>query len=116
MTRMVDGFYADVQALGGRRWDTSSPWRGWRAPNIELLATERLRLDPDHRRRAPRSSSDPQRSGLIANIGTLGLQTNVAITAPHNKGSAAVLEKIGMRSAGMITVPGNDTESCYYTT
>jgi 3-hydroxyisobutyrate dehydrogenase len=24
MTRMVDGFYADVQALGGRRWDTSS--------------------------------------------------------------------------------------------
>jgi 3-hydroxyisobutyrate dehydrogenase len=24
MTRMVDGFYADVQSLGGRRWDTSS--------------------------------------------------------------------------------------------
>ena len=24
MTRMVDGFYAEVQALGGRRWDTSS--------------------------------------------------------------------------------------------
>ena len=47
---------------------------------------------------------------------TLSLQTIVAITAPHNKGSAAVLEKIGMRSAGMITVPGNDTESCYYTT
>ena len=24
MTRMVDGFYAEVQALGGNRWDTSS--------------------------------------------------------------------------------------------
>jgi 3-hydroxyisobutyrate dehydrogenase len=24
MTRMVDGFYEEVQALGGRRWDTSS--------------------------------------------------------------------------------------------
>ena len=24
MTAMVDGFYADVQAMGGRRWDTSS--------------------------------------------------------------------------------------------
>ena len=24
MTRLVDGFYAEVQALGGRRWDTSS--------------------------------------------------------------------------------------------
>ncbi len=24
MTRMVDGFYAELQAMGGRRWDTSS--------------------------------------------------------------------------------------------
>jgi 3-hydroxyisobutyrate dehydrogenase-like beta-hydroxyacid dehydrogenase len=24
MTAMVDGFYADIQKLGGRRWDTSS--------------------------------------------------------------------------------------------
>jgi 3-hydroxyisobutyrate dehydrogenase len=24
MTKMVDGYYAEVQALGGRRWDTSS--------------------------------------------------------------------------------------------
>jgi 3-hydroxyisobutyrate dehydrogenase len=24
MTRMVDGFYAEVQAMGGKRWDTSS--------------------------------------------------------------------------------------------
>jgi 3-hydroxyisobutyrate dehydrogenase-like beta-hydroxyacid dehydrogenase len=24
MTALVDGFYAEVQAMGGRRWDTSS--------------------------------------------------------------------------------------------
>ena len=24
LTRMVDGFYADLQAMGGGRWDTSS--------------------------------------------------------------------------------------------
>jgi 3-hydroxyisobutyrate dehydrogenase len=24
MTRLVDGYYAEVQALGGNRWDTSS--------------------------------------------------------------------------------------------
>ena len=24
MTRLVDGFYAEVQQLGGRRWDTCS--------------------------------------------------------------------------------------------
>jgi hypothetical protein len=24
MTRMVDAFYAEVQGLGGSRWDTSS--------------------------------------------------------------------------------------------
>jgi 3-hydroxyisobutyrate dehydrogenase-like beta-hydroxyacid dehydrogenase len=24
MTRLVDGFYAEVQELGGARWDTSS--------------------------------------------------------------------------------------------
>ncbi|HEY2750434.1 GNAT family N-acetyltransferase [Phenylobacterium sp.] len=47
---------------------------------------------------------------------TLGLQTIVAITAPHNKGSAAVLEKIGMRFTGMVTMPGYDTESSYFTT
>ncbi|HEY2359244.1 MAG TPA: GNAT family N-acetyltransferase [Phenylobacterium sp.] len=47
---------------------------------------------------------------------TLGLPVIVAITAPHNTGSAAVLEKIGMRFAGMIKVPGNDTESSYFTT
>jgi 3-hydroxyisobutyrate dehydrogenase-like beta-hydroxyacid dehydrogenase len=24
LTRLIDGYYADVQALGGKRWDTSS--------------------------------------------------------------------------------------------
>jgi 3-hydroxyisobutyrate dehydrogenase-like beta-hydroxyacid dehydrogenase len=24
LVRLVDGFYAEVQAMGGRRWDTSS--------------------------------------------------------------------------------------------
>jgi 3-hydroxyisobutyrate dehydrogenase-like beta-hydroxyacid dehydrogenase len=24
LTRMVDGYYAEVQAMGGGRWDTSS--------------------------------------------------------------------------------------------
>jgi 3-hydroxyisobutyrate dehydrogenase len=24
MTKLVDGYYAEVQALGGNRWDTSS--------------------------------------------------------------------------------------------
>jgi 3-hydroxyisobutyrate dehydrogenase-like beta-hydroxyacid dehydrogenase len=24
LTRLVDSFYADVESLGGRRWDTSS--------------------------------------------------------------------------------------------
>ena len=24
MTKLVDGFYKEVEALGGRRWDTSS--------------------------------------------------------------------------------------------
>jgi len=24
LTELVDGYYADVQAMGGKRWDTSS--------------------------------------------------------------------------------------------
>jgi 3-hydroxyisobutyrate dehydrogenase-like beta-hydroxyacid dehydrogenase len=24
LTRLVDGYYTDVQAMGGKRWDTSS--------------------------------------------------------------------------------------------
>jgi RimJ/RimL family protein N-acetyltransferase len=46
----------------------------------------------------------------------IGLPRVVAITKPTNKGSMAVLEKIGMKPAGMITVPGYDDESAYFTT
>ena len=46
----------------------------------------------------------------------IGLAKVVAITKPTNKGSMAVLEKIGMKAAGMIRVPGYDEESAYYTT
>ena len=46
----------------------------------------------------------------------IGLDRVVAITKPTNKGSMAVLEKIGMRAAGMIKVPGYDEESAYFTT
>jgi len=28
VTELVDGYYADVQEMGGSRWDTSSFWRG----------------------------------------------------------------------------------------
>ncbi len=46
----------------------------------------------------------------------VGLATIVAITMPTNKGSIAVLEKIGMTFAGMIQLPGHDSESSYFTT
>ncbi|MGH6909979.1 MAG: GNAT family N-acetyltransferase [Phenylobacterium sp.] len=46
----------------------------------------------------------------------IGLPKVVAITKPTNKGSMAVLEKIGMKAAGMIKVPGYDEESAYFTT
>jgi len=46
----------------------------------------------------------------------IGLPRVVAITKPSNTGSKAVLEKIGMKAAGMIKVPGYDEESAYYTT
>ncbi|MGZ3403724.1 MAG: GNAT family N-acetyltransferase [Phenylobacterium sp.] len=46
----------------------------------------------------------------------LGLKTIVAITKPENLGSIAVLQKAGMKDAGMIRVPGHDDDSCYFTT
>jgi ribosomal-protein-alanine N-acetyltransferase len=46
----------------------------------------------------------------------LGLTTIVAITAPHNLGSIAVLNKIGLHAAGIIRLPGIDEDSCYFTT
>ena len=46
----------------------------------------------------------------------IGLVKVVAITKPSNKSSIAVLEKIGMKAAGLIQVPGYDDESAYFTT
>ena len=46
----------------------------------------------------------------------IGLGKVVAITSPSNAGSIAVLEKIGMKAAGMIQIPGYDTDSAYFTT
>jgi RimJ/RimL family protein N-acetyltransferase len=46
----------------------------------------------------------------------IGLPKVVAITAPHNAGSIAVLEKIGLKAAGLIQIPGHDGESSYFTT
>ena len=33
VTQLVDGFYADVQAMGGGRWDTSSLFARMRERN-----------------------------------------------------------------------------------
>lgn len=46
----------------------------------------------------------------------IGLAKVVAITTPTNLGSIAVLEKIGMKAAGMIQLPGHEGESAYFTT
>jgi [ribosomal protein S5]-alanine N-acetyltransferase len=46
----------------------------------------------------------------------LGLATIVAITAPHNLVSIAVLKKIGLHAAGIVRLPGIDEDSCYFTT
>ena len=46
----------------------------------------------------------------------IGLPKVVAITSPTNSGSIAVLERIGMKAAGMIQVPGYETGSAYFTT
>jgi RimJ/RimL family protein N-acetyltransferase len=46
----------------------------------------------------------------------IGLPRVVAITKPTNKGSIAVLERIGMKAAGLIRIPGYDDESAYFTT
>jgi ribosomal-protein-alanine N-acetyltransferase len=61
-------------------------------------------------------ASEVAEATLAYGRGTLGLKTVVAITAPKNKGSIAVLEKIGMTFAGMIQLPGHDGESSYFTT
>ena len=47
---------------------------------------------------------------------TIGLDKVVAITAPGNAGSIAVLLKIGMKAAGTIQLPAHGGESAYFTT
>ena len=46
----------------------------------------------------------------------IGLAKVVAITTPTNLGSIAVLEKIGMKAAGTVQLPGHAGESAYFTT
>jgi RimJ/RimL family protein N-acetyltransferase len=46
----------------------------------------------------------------------IGLDTIVAITTPANAASIAVLEKIGLRPAGAIQLPGHPDGSRYFTT
>ncbi|WP_411286534.1 GNAT family N-acetyltransferase [Phenylobacterium sp.] len=48
--------------------------------------------------------------------GTLGIEKLTAITTPENRASMAVLEKIGMKFARMIQLPGIEGESTYFTT
>jgi RimJ/RimL family protein N-acetyltransferase len=46
----------------------------------------------------------------------IGLETVVAITAPDNAASIAVLESIGLKYAGVLQIPGYARESSYFTT
>lgn len=61
-------------------------------------------------------ASESAAAALAYGRETVGLKTIVAITAPSNASSIAVLEKIGMAFAGMIQLPGHEGESSYYTT
>ncbi|OXE34907.1 MAG: GNAT family N-acetyltransferase [Phenylobacterium zucineum] len=45
----------------------------------------------------------------------LGLKTLAAITKPDNKASMRVLEKVGFQFRRMITLPGHDGPSTYFT-
>jgi len=49
-------------------------------------------------------------------MGKLGIPVIAAITKPSNKGSQAVLEKIGMEYLGLRQLAGHDEESCYFET
>lgn len=48
--------------------------------------------------------------------GPLGIPVLAAITTPENFASMAVLRKIGFSFKGMITLPGAERESTYFTT
>ena len=59
-------------------------------------ASEAARACLDHARRA------------------LRLGRIVAITAPGNSASQAVLKKIGLKPAGVVRLPGKDEDSAYF--
>ena len=44
----------------------------------------------------------------------LGLEEIAAIVSPENGPSIALIEKLGLSFAGMITMPGDDKEICLY--
>jgi ribosomal-protein-alanine N-acetyltransferase len=48
--------------------------------------------------------------------GALGIGKLAAITTPENRASMAVLEKIGLKFEGMISLPGVEGESAYFST
>ena len=46
----------------------------------------------------------------------LGLETITAIVSPENESSIALIRKLGLSFAGMITMPGEEQEICLYRT
>ena len=44
----------------------------------------------------------------------LGLRRLVAIVSPHNRASRQLLEQLGMRHEGMVTLAGDDESICLY--
>ncbi len=48
--------------------------------------------------------------------GPMGIPQLAAITTPQNLASMAVLRKVGFRFQGMITLPGAERESTYFST
>jgi ribosomal-protein-alanine N-acetyltransferase len=61
-------------------------------------------------------ASESAAAALAYGRDVVGLKTIVAITTPANRGSIAVLKKIGMNDAGLIRLPGYDRDSSYFTT
>lgn len=49
-------------------------------------------------------------------LGKLGMRRVLGITAPHNQGSIRVLERAGLRSAGMTDLPRYGGANCLFTT
>lgn len=52
---------------------------------------------------------------VLAQADALGLSPLLAICAPHNTGSRALLEQVGFRFERMTVLPGQTAQSCVYT-